>query len=105
MNAAAILTALREQGVAPTLSDDGNLMFPRGRLTEEQREAIRASKLEIVRMLRMDAANDSRPDLTAYYLHHFGCAKCIAAGRGYGTRCETGLRLWRDGTIEIGAQA
>ena len=40
-----------------------------------------------------------------YHAHHFGCAKCVAAGRGYGIRCETGLRLWRYGTIEIGAQA
>ncbi|MGE4124469.1 MAG: hypothetical protein AB7E59_04295 [Pusillimonas sp.] len=94
MNAAAILTALREQGVTPTLTDDGNLMFHRGRLTEEQRQAIRASKLEIVRMLRQEAANDAKPDLTAYYLHHFGCAKCIAGGKGYGSRCTTGLRLW-----------
>lgn len=33
-----------------------------------------------------------------YHAHHFGCAKCIAAGRGYGTRCTTGLRLWSAGT-------
>ena len=30
-----------------------------------------------------------------YYLHHFSCATCIAAGRGYDERCADGLALWR----------
>jgi len=27
--------------------------------------------------------------------HHFACAECIAAGKGYGLRCGTGAALYR----------
>ena len=30
----------------------------------------------------------------AYHAHHFHCATCIAAGRGYGLRCGAGAALW-----------
>ena len=30
----------------------------------------------------------------AYQAHHFGCPVCIAAGKGYGLRCEVGQGLW-----------
>lgn len=35
---------------------------------------------------------------SAYHQHHFGCATCIAAGRGvrYGLRCGVGAALWAD---------
>ena len=29
-----------------------------------------------------------------YHQHHFGCARCCAAGQGYGDRCEIGMGLW-----------
>lgn len=34
----------------------------------------------------------------AYYLHHFNCPACIAAGRGagYGLRCGVGAALWNE---------
>jgi hypothetical protein len=32
----------------------------------------------------------------AYLAHHVQCPQCIAAGRGYGQRCGTGLALWRE---------
>ena len=30
----------------------------------------------------------------AYYNHHFTCAVCKAAGKGYGSRCDLGETLW-----------
>ncbi len=30
----------------------------------------------------------------AYQAHHFKCAICIAAGKGYGARCGVGAALW-----------
>ena len=29
-----------------------------------------------------------------YYLHHFGCKTCCAAGQGRGYRCVIGMGLW-----------
>ena len=40
------------------------------------------------------AAIDWRELDRAYQLHHFGCATCIASGRGYGLRCGAGAALW-----------
>ena len=31
----------------------------------------------------------------ASQLHHINCPTCIAAGKGYGLRCETGFVLWK----------
>lgn len=104
-SAAEILEELRCAGVEPTLTDDSNLAFPIGVLTDRQRQAIRRYKTEIVSLLR-DAANDgelaqdSTSDETRdlaweYYRHHFRCRLCIAAGQGYGQRCGPGLVLWQ----------
>lgn len=30
----------------------------------------------------------------AYHAHHFQCPQCIAAGLGYGQRCQAGALLW-----------
>ncbi len=35
-----------------------------------------------------------RPLAHAYHAHHFKCPVCIAAGKGYGLRCGTGVGLW-----------
>ena len=35
-----------------------------------------------------------KPLADAYHSHHFGCAVCIAAGKGYGLRCGAGASLW-----------
>jgi len=53
-----------------------------------------------------EAANDPAPEppthpkdwnelADAYNRHHFKCAVCIAAGKGYGLRCGVGAALWR----------
>ncbi|WP_299146740.1 hypothetical protein [uncultured Comamonas sp.] len=39
-------------------------------------------------------AVDWRPLARAYHQHHFCCATCIAAGKGYGLRCGAGTALW-----------
>jgi hypothetical protein len=40
---------------------------------------------------------DGLKQSVAYQRHHFACPSCQAAGRGssYGTRCSTGIALWR----------
>jgi hypothetical protein len=35
-----------------------------------------------------------QPLADAYHAHHFGCAVCVAAGKGSGLRCGTGAALW-----------
>ena len=30
----------------------------------------------------------------SYHAHHFNCPVCIAAGLGYGQRCQVGALLW-----------
>lgn len=30
----------------------------------------------------------------SYHAHHFNCPVCIAAGLGYGQRCQAGALLW-----------
>ncbi|WP_161499865.1 hypothetical protein [Rhodoferax sp. TS-BS-61-7] len=30
----------------------------------------------------------------SYHAHHFNCPVCIAAGTGYGQRCQAGALLW-----------
>ncbi|WP_313302927.1 hypothetical protein [Diaphorobacter sp.] len=84
---------------------------PAGVLTDDLRQSIREHRDELVQWLTSEAANDAhheppphywkgqtrwRERSTAYYLHHFGCADCIAAGRGagYGERCADGAGLW-----------
>ncbi len=46
----------------------------------------------------MTGEPDPVPDVQAlaraYNGHHFNCPQCIAAGKGYGSRCAVGLMLW-----------
>jgi len=59
---------------------------------------LRENKAALIAALQPPetAAIDWRELDRAYQLHHFGCATCIAAGRGtrYGLRCGTGSALW-----------
>lgn len=91
VSAARILDDLRQAGIEPEVLDGNRLAFPAGVLTDDMRHQIRAHKAELIELLQAD-----RAALAArYYSHHFGCATCIAAGKGYGTRCAVGLPLWR----------
>ena len=82
-------------------------VVPASRLTDEQRQFIRAHRDEIAQWLAhspppVGAVNPahgmSHDDWRAlhdlYQAHHVGCAVCIAAGKGYGLRCGTGAALW-----------
>ena len=60
-----------------------------------------ASKLRENKAALIEALQPPEPEAVdwreldrAYQLHHFACATCIAAGRGYGLRCGTGSALW-----------
>lgn len=58
--------------------------------------ALRSHKAELLAM--MTGEPDPVPDVQAlaraYNGHHFNCPQCIAAGKGYGSRCAVGLMLW-----------
>lgn len=51
MDAAEILDGLKQAGVEPQVVNGMQLAFPAGRLTDAQRDAIRAHKVEIIALL------------------------------------------------------
>ena len=57
---------------------------------------LAASKAALLEALRPAEAppTDWKPIAAEYHQHHFACATCIAAGKGYGLRCGTGSALW-----------
>lgn len=108
LTAPQTLSMARDLGVALAL-DGTELRAVGGRnAITELAPHIRACKPELVRLLRIEAANDGTvattvPEPTdwlvldkAYQSHHFNCAVCKAAGRGvrYGLRCGVGAALW-----------
>ena len=105
-----VMAQLSRAGLQVSLAPTGGLaVAPSSRLTAEIRDLVRISKVLLVEWLT--AANDfasydsASSDLTdvvearaeAYYVHHFNCLTCIAAGRGcrYGQRCSVGKALWQ----------
>ena len=106
---ADLLNRLDEAGIH--LEMDGEFIAaPAGVLTDDLRQSIREHRDELVKWLTTEAANDEREldfwkdqtswreRSTSYYVHHFGCTTCIAAGRGrmYGERCADGALLWKN---------
>ena len=105
MIAAAVLDTLHDAGLVLELTPEHAVkVSPASLLNDDLRTLIRNHKGELVALL--EAANDEHTEpekadwhqlAATYYSHHFGCATCIAAGRGgmYGERCRDGLALWR----------
>ena len=105
MIAAAVLDTLHDAGLVLELTPEHAVkVSPASLLNDDLRTLIRNHKGELVALL--EAANDDQTEpqkqdwhqlAATYYSHHFGCATCIAAGRGggYGERCRDGLALWR----------
>ena len=106
---ASALETIRSAGFKISLTDDSRLFVkPADRITDELREFVRAHRAELIETLQAEQAAPPTPPppapaLThdewatldkAYQAHHFGCAVCIAAGKGYGLRCGTGAALW-----------
>ncbi|MBF5004766.1 hypothetical protein [Diaphorobacter caeni] len=109
MIAAAVLETLRDVGLHLDLTPERTIKVkPATLLNDELRTLIRSHKDELAKLLEAEIdAHERGLDFwkkqtrwrersTAYYLHHFGCADCIAAGRGagYGERCADGAALW-----------
>ncbi len=109
MIAAAVLETLRDVGLHLDLTPEHTIKVkPATLLNDELRTLIRSHKDELAKLLEAEIdAHERGLDFwkkqtrwrersTAYYLHHFGCADCIAAGRGaaYGERCAVGAGLW-----------
>jgi hypothetical protein len=100
-----IFAALHDAGLTVTQKKNGRLhVAPTSRLTDELRELVRNGKADMLRWLATKVANElpepSSETATwhelsaAYYVHHFTCETCIAAGQGYGWRCGVGASLW-----------
>ena len=106
MIAAAVLDTLHDAGLVLELTPEHAVkVSPASLLNDDLRTLIRSHKGELVALL--EAANDDHHEpeksdwrelSTAYYLHHFGCATCIAAGRGgrFDERCPDGAPLWKN---------
>lgn len=113
MTAQAVLSELRQQGIEPTLTPDGkSIKVPADRLTDKQRAAILANKLDLIALLqeaeRLAVVHSKRqpagrlsgapwvPLAETYYMHHWRCRQCCAAGQNPQlSRCEHGAGLWR----------
>ena len=107
---ADLLNRLDAAGIHLEMDGD-RIAAPAGVLTDDLRQSIREHRDELVQWLTTEAESEAhersldvwkeqtrwRERSTAYYMHHFACAACIAAGRGgmYGERCRDGLALWR----------
>ena len=108
---AHLLNQLDAAGIHLEMDGD-RIAAPAGVLTDDLRQSIREHRDELIHWLTTEAAIDAyersldvwkeqtrwRERSTAYYMHHFGCATCIAAGRGrgYGERCADGAELWKN---------
>lgn len=103
----ALLQDLWSAGIDMELTDDGNIAFPAGVLSDAQRQAIRTHKPQLVQLLQQtqneaDAAIVDffhinapwRPFAKTYQQHANACPHCAAAGQGKGQRCSTGRMLW-----------
>ncbi|QIL78583.1 hypothetical protein G7047_00595 [Diaphorobacter sp. HDW4A] len=110
MTAAAILETLRDAGLQLNLTSEHTIKVkPATLLNDELRTLIRSHKDELAKLLEAEIdAHERGLDVwkeqtrwrersTSYYMHHIGCADCIAAGRGagYGERCAAGAGLWK----------
>ena len=109
MIAAAILETLRDAGLRLDLTSEHTIKVkPATLLNDELRSLIRSHKDELAKLLEAEIdAHERGLDVwkeqtrwrersTAYYVHHFACSTCIAAGRGYDERCAVGLALWKN---------
>lgn len=72
----------------------------RGELMEHFRTSYpeKTAKPEVTLTSLDEPEPEPKPDWKvldqAYLAHHFNCAFCVAAGKGYGKRCPVGLTLW-----------
>ena len=62
MSAHAIINDLVACGAAPRLTPDGTNIVVRGNLSADLRQRVVAHKGELLRLLRLQAANDPTPD-------------------------------------------
>ncbi|HRK40241.1 MAG TPA: hypothetical protein PK347_17850 [Burkholderiaceae bacterium] len=114
------LSTLQQAGLSVSVTTAGKLaVTPASKLTPELRTVITLHRAELLQQLTdRAAANDPSatagvcvPEIRtpeplhcsssdwherdkAYQDHHVTCPACIAAGKGYGTRCDTGAELW-----------
>lgn len=112
-----VFNRLRAAGHGVTLTPFGGLRVTHAsRLTDQLRQLIEISKVELVKWLSNSAANESLEPLDwkrkhkHYIKHHFQCGRCISGSQGVQgvSRCDVGTSLWaayitstNDATIKL----
>jgi SOS-response transcriptional repressor LexA len=86
MNAQSLIETLSEKGVRLIPDGDGLVVEPASRLTDAEREAIRAHKAELLQQLAAGQPCEhvkDDPELAEWYREnpHLTCARCFFAGR------------------------
>lgn len=113
---------LAARGIRLAAQGDRLVARPASRLTDEDRDAIRQHRASLLRLLAQGPQVHSDPATNpscaqcppatpvrtegatagdawcnadaAYRRHQWACPDCSPAGRGYGSRCPDGARLW-----------
>lgn len=102
LTAQDVLDEVNQHGVQVSLTECFDLnVFPASKLQPSHRLMLRMEKPKLVEHLARQAAKDLIPacirgnaSFIAYHDHHFNCPLCVAAGKGYGKRCNVGQPLW-----------
>ena len=97
-----VLDTLLKSGVQVKLLESFDLnIYPASKLLPIHRQMLKREKNNVVLHLSRVAPKemsltDEEVDSTfhTYHVHHFNCPVCMAAGKGYGNRCQEGLGLW-----------
>lgn len=111
-----LVQELCNAGIELELMPDGCIAVDAGLLNDNQRQAIRTHKQELVQFLLQarteaeateilieeaekmgffDKYVDWRPLAKSYQAHANNCPQCVAGGQGRGQRCAAGASLWQ----------
>lgn len=88
MSAHAIINDLVACGAAPRLTPDGTNIVVRGNLSADLRQRVVAHKGELLRLLRLQAANDPTPDPGHAHLLALVQAYCDRTGASPQARAQ-----------------
>jgi hypothetical protein len=83
MSVQSLLATLTQKGVKIFPDGDGLVVEPASKLTDAEREAIRAHKRELLQHLLACEHVKNDPELAEWYREnpHLSCARCWLAGR------------------------
>jgi hypothetical protein len=94
-DATTLIRKALDAGIELQFVDGEIKVIGKRKVVENWASKLRENKAALIAALQPRAPSfDWREADRVYQLHHFTCATCIAAGRGYGLRCGTGSVLW-----------